>query len=87
MNNEDLDFISGTETCRSISNLCFIGAVIFLISHEFGLVESLLNWAPTMATPIVLSLLGVGLRVTAIDRFLRMSRQSDSEASNSNYGE
>lgn len=87
MNNEDMDFISGTETCRSVSSLFFIGGFIFLISHELGLTESLINWEPTMATPIVLALMGIGLRVIAIDRFLRMARQNDSDAKNSSYGE
>lgn len=87
MNSDDMDFISGTETARSVSNLCFVGAVIFLLSHEVGITDSFLNWVPSIAVPIILALLGVGLRLIAIDRFLRIARQKDHEARNSSYSE
>jgi hypothetical protein len=35
----------------------------------------------------VLALLGIGLRVIAIDRFLRMARQRDYEAKQPSYDE
>jgi len=79
MTNDDIGYISGTETCRSASNLFFVGAVIFLIYHEASVIDSLVNWMPSIATPIVLGLLGVGFRLVAIDRFLRMARQEDYE--------
>ena len=87
MNNDDMDFISGTETCRAVSNLCFISALIFLASIEAGIIGSFLNWVPSIATPIVFALLGIGLRLVAIDRFLRMARQKDHEAKSSSYSE
>ncbi|MCC1498078.1 hypothetical protein [Alcanivorax sp. 1008] len=87
MSNDDMDFVSGTAAARSISNLCFVGAVIFLISHEVGITDSLLDWTPSIAVPIVLALLGVGLRLIAIDRLLRMARQKDHEARRVDYGE
>jgi hypothetical protein len=61
--------------------------LIFLISHEFGITDSFLNWIQSLAAPIVLALLGIGLRVIAIDRFLRMARQRDYEAKQPSYDE
>jgi hypothetical protein len=87
LSSEDIKFISGTEACRSVSNLFFFGSLIFLISHEFGITDSFLNWIPSLAAPIVLALLGIGLRVIAIDRFLRMARQRDYEAKQPSYDE
>lgn len=80
MSNDDMNFMSRTETARFISNLCLVGSIIFLISHEVGITGSLLDWTPSIAVPIVLALLGVGFRLIAIDRFLRMARQKDHEA-------
>jgi hypothetical protein len=87
LSSEDIKFISDTEICRSVSSLCFFGSFIFLISHEFGITDSFINWIPSTAAPIVLALLGIGLRVIAIDRFLRMARQRDYEAKRPSYDE
>ena len=87
MSNDDADFVSRTEAARSISNLCLVGSIIFLISREVGIDDSLLDWTPSIAVPIVFALIGVGFRLIAIDRFLRMARQKDHEARSFDYGE
>jgi len=75
LSNEDTEFIEGTETFRSVSNLCFISAIVFLIFHELGITDSFLNWIPSLATPIVLALLGIGLQMTG--SLIRFSPSSD----------
>lgn len=87
MSNGDMDFISATEAARSASNMCLIGSVIFLISGEVGIADPLLKWTPSIGVPIVLALLGVGLRVIAIDRWLRMCREEDYKARKSSGDE
>jgi hypothetical protein len=87
LSSKGIEFISGTETCRSVSNLCFVGSLIFLISHEFGITDSFLNWIPSLAAPIVLTSSGLRLRAIAIDRFLRMFYQRDYEAKHPSYDE
>ncbi len=79
MNREDMEFISGTETCRSLSNFCIYGALVFLVAYEFKITGSFLDWVPSGTVSIVLAILAVAWRVIAIDRFLRMSRQQDYE--------
>lgn len=87
MNDEGVGFLLRTESCRSISNLCLLGSLVFLVAHELEFASLFLGFAPSMATPIVLAIIGVGLRVVAVDRFLRMAHQKDYEAKHPNINE
>jgi len=81
MNSDDIDFISRTETIRNFSNLFLYSSGIFLLYLEGWLPTisgSILHDSiPSATSCIVLALLGIGLRLIAIDRFLRMARQID----------
>lgn len=74
---EDVDFIKITEICREISTVLFCIATVFLLCIELEWSGPFTKWLPSTATTIVLALLGIGFRLIAIDRFLRMRRQQD----------
>ena len=76
MNSDDIDFISRTETIRNFSNIFLVTSGFWLLLFE-GWFPTISDTVPSSTACIVLALLGIGLRLIAIDRFLRMARQID----------
>ena len=77
MNIDDIDFISRTETCRTLSNIFIIAAIVLVITSLLNWTSSVFEWVPSAQISGVLAILAVAFRLIAIDRFLRMSRQQD----------
>jgi len=73
MNSDDIDFIARTETIRNFSNTCFGLSWVCLLFFE-GWFPSIRDDLPSGTAIIVLALLGIGLRLIAIDRFLQTAR-------------
>jgi hypothetical protein len=76
MISDDIDFMSRTTTIRNFSNVFLITSGFWLLLFE-GWFPTISDTVPSSTACIVLPLLGIGLRLTAIDRSLHTARQID----------